>query len=68
MFAHGFLSEPNRVYLTSCDGHFTDATFPRLVERDGQSINAELGDINGDAVIDIIIGNSAGFLQPESPS
>ena len=64
---HGFLGEPNRVYLNNGDGSFLDATFPRLAERDGRSTNAEFGDGDGDGVVDLVVGNSGGINQPDLP-
>lgn len=67
VFNHGFLGEPNRLLLNDGSGRFSDATVPRLMERDGRSVNAELGDVNGDGTIDIVIGNSGGVDQPNLP-
>lgn len=67
VFNHGFLGEPNRVYLNNGDGSFKDVTFPRLAARDGRSTNADLGDVNGDGVMDVVIANSGGASQPGLP-
>ncbi|MFK7893051.1 MAG: FG-GAP repeat domain-containing protein [Granulosicoccus sp.] len=67
VFNHGFLGEPNRLLLNDGYGRFSDATVPRLKERNGRSVNAELGDVNGDGTIDIVIGNSGGVDQPNLP-
>ena len=64
---HRFLGEPNRLYLNNGDGSFRDATFPRLPERNGRSTNAEFGDVDGDGVVDLVIGNSGGIDQPGLP-
>lgn len=67
VFGHGFLGEPNRIYLNDGSGGFEDATFPSLALRDGRSTNADLGDVNGDGVIDIVVANSGGVDQPGLP-
>lgn len=64
---HGFLGEPNRLYLNKGNGSFVDATFPRLTMRDGRSTNAEFGDVDGDGVADLVVGNSGGVNQPDLP-
>ncbi|MFK7996464.1 MAG: FG-GAP repeat domain-containing protein [Granulosicoccus sp.] len=67
VFDHGFLGEPNRILFNDGSGRFMDATSPRLDESNGRSVNAELGDVNGDGIIDIVIGNSGGIDRPDLP-
>ena len=67
VFNHGFLGEPNRLLFNDGSGRFADATSPRLAERNGRSVNAELGDVNGDGTIDIVVGNSGGIDRPDLP-
>ena len=68
VFGHGFLGEPNRLLLGDGNGLFTDATFPRLEQRNNRSTNAEFGDLDGNGTIDLIVANSGGVDQPGLPA
>lgn len=67
VFNHGFLGEPNRLYLNDGSGFFTDLTVPRLPLRDGRTTNAEIGDVDGNGTLDIVFANSGGVDQPGLP-